>query len=163
MIEVRIDSFESVGAAASGNLNQGQTVVLHNHLASKYGTGLLANNVYAGNTPANGNYDNGVFGIARVAGEAVSFGDDAWLTSLRSSGLTVRELSGSMADNEAVLAGHGDFIGSSVPFSSLVTADLPAGIDQRLARVWFPYGPKTRPDLWVMLAPLALAATDGLQ
>ncbi|HQL75136.1 MAG: PEP-CTERM motif protein [Planctomycetes bacterium ADurb.Bin126] len=137
MLEARIDSFSAVGALASSNLNQGQTAVLHNHLASKYGTSLLANSLYAGSTPANGDYDNGVCGIAQVNGEAIDYGDDAWLTSLRSSGLTVTERNNSLSDGEAVLAGHQDFIGAGVPFSSLVSSDLPNNFDERLDRVWF--------------------------
>ena len=137
MVEGRIDSFESVGAAASGNLNEAQTVVLHNHLSSKYGAAMLANDFYAGDTGANGDYDHGVFGIAGVGADRLDFSDDSWLTSLGSSGLSLAELNESLANGEAVMAGHADFIGSTVPATSLVTTDLPPGVASRVERTWF--------------------------
>ena len=129
MAEARIDSFSAPSAGPSASLTNAEVVVLHNHLAGKYGIGLLGNEFYSGDNVVNGNYDNGVTGIVAINGTKVSSTDDRWLTSLTSSGLTITELSNSLSDNEGVFAGHNEFIDTSVPNATLV--------GNRASRVWF--------------------------
>lgn len=133
LAEVRIDSFSAPSAGASVNLNSAEIVALHNHLSSKYNSTMTANDFYAGDTPGNGNYDNGVTGIVGISGTKLSSSNDSWLTSLNSSGLTVNEVANSVADNEGVFAGHNQLVDTGIAPNSLVTT----GGFTRSSRVWF--------------------------
>jgi hypothetical protein len=137
MPEARIDSFQAVGASTSYCLTNAETVLLHNHLSSKYNSTLLANDFYAGDSTANGNYDNGVFGIVNVGGVKLGSSGDAWLTSLQSSGLTITEQNSSLDPGEAVMAGHNDYLGSSVASTFMVTTNISGASVACLDRAWY--------------------------
>ncbi len=128
MAEARIDSFAAPSSGPSASLSNAEVVALHNHLSGKYATTMLANDFYAGDAPAI-NFDHGIVGIVGINGTKLASTDDRWLTSLNSSGLTLNEVGGSIADNEGVFAGHNEFIGTSVPTTTIVGG--------RTARIWF--------------------------
>ncbi len=110
-------------------LNRGLTVseqrIMENYFSSKYDIPLNtaggALDLYAGDTPANGNYDYDVFGIGRVD-------ESDQVRSAGSQGLGI--LSASLGDGQWVLAGH------KTPVNSLTGADMP-GSFRRWERVWY--------------------------
>ena len=112
-------------------LNSAERLLVENHLSAKYNVGstsvgpdntLGANDFYAGDTTANGDYDLDVFGIGRlgVADQVPSAGSQGFGIS-----------SAALEDGEWVLAGHNS------PANSWVTTDLPPGGVARWERVWY--------------------------
>jgi hypothetical protein len=102
-------------------LNAMQVRLLNNYLSSKYAI-TTANDLYAGDTPANGNYDFRVGGVGRL--------NNTIHSEANSSGfiLTANAFS---STNTYALAGH-----NNLP-NSAVTTSLGTGIEQRWNRSWF--------------------------
>ncbi len=121
-------------------LNAAEQIITQNYLMAKYnGTNATVgspqpavtnptNNVYAGDDPARGNYDLDVFGVGRV--NATNQFSDSAASSIANGGLRLAALGG-VDDGEWLLAGH------KVLANSLVTSDLPFGMDERWDRVWY--------------------------
>ena len=103
-------------------LNAAEQRIIENYLGAKFGVTLDAGDVYAGDTPANGDYDMDVFGIGRL-------GPADQVASAGSQGFGI--LSTTLEDGEWVLAGHNS------PANSWVTTDLPPGGVARWERVWY--------------------------
>lgn len=125
-------------------LNTAERIITENYLLAKYyGTNAQTtattgnptpsvlppvNNVYSGDDPALGNYDLDVFGVGRV-NAANEFLDSA-ASTIPNGGLLLAA-TGGLDDAEWLLAGH------KVLANSVVTTDLPLGIDERWDRVWY--------------------------
>jgi uncharacterized repeat protein (TIGR01451 family) len=99
-----------------------QRTIVGNYLSAKYDIPLAANDVYTGDDGMYGDYDTEVFGIGRES--------DGTHAEGRSAGLVIVESGGSLDNGEYVLAGH------KVATNGTTTADVPAGVGQRWARVW---------------------------
>ena len=98
-------------------LNTAERLVISNALGAKYGIGLGAADRYAGDNPANGDYDLEVFGIGRVdAGNVVA--------SAGAAGFGIQEANDSLGDGEWAFAGH------ATPTNSILDAG-------RWERVWY--------------------------
>ncbi len=111
----------------STNVNAAERIVIQNYLQAKYNDSTadnmtIADDKYAGDTTAAGDYDQDVFGIGRVDGSNQ-------LTNSGSAGLGF-EASGTLTDGQFVMAGH------KVQNNSLTTDDMPPGWE-RWDRVWF--------------------------
>ncbi|EMY81213.1 peptidase M14 carboxypeptidase A [Psychroflexus gondwanensis ACAM 44] len=106
-------------------LNLAQTTIVNNYLSAKYGLALDANDLYAMDNPANGNFDNEVAGIGRIDGSNIH--NDA-----QGSGI-IRVLNPTdLNDNEFLLWGHDE---GDLTFTNF--ADSPTSGDfVSLDRVW---------------------------
>jgi hypothetical protein len=106
-------------------LNLAQTTIVNNYLSAKYGLALDANDLYAMDNPANGNFDNEVAGIGRIDGSNIH--NDA-----QGSGI-IRVLNPTdLNDNEFLLWGHDE---GDLTFTNF--ADSPTSGDFiRFDRVW---------------------------
>lgn len=104
------------------NLAEGAVVV--NHLSAKYAIPLAANDFYAGDNPAQGNYDFDVFGAGRADASNK-------LLEAGMAGMGIQLADASLGDGEFLLAGH------KTPVNSWVATDLPAFALQRWDRVWY--------------------------
>lgn len=110
-------------------VNDAQRIIINNHLSAKYDIALSANDVYAGDNPANGNYDRNVAGVGRDA----SGNSNPQFDPSTCAGLGIRSVSGQDND-DYILAGHAS------PTNSEITTDI-AGISgtnvSRWQRVWY--------------------------
>lgn len=84
----------------NSKLNSAEQQIVENYLSSKYDSPMAANDHYAGDSLANGNYDADVFGIGRATNGEVSS------TGTFGSGLTLTENNSSLSNGEFLLAGH---------------------------------------------------------
>ncbi len=81
-------------------LNDASRIIVNNYLSAKYNSPLAANDYYAGDNPANGDYDRAVSGIGREAsGSSDSF------ASTVSGGLAITAHAG-LEVGDYLLAGH---------------------------------------------------------
>jgi hypothetical protein len=109
-------------------LNSAQRIIVNNYLSAKYDINISANDYYAGDSPANGDYDFDVAGVGKEAdGSSVTFSTSA------SSGMGFNVNSG-LDDNEYLIAGHAVKT-NSVNFSDVsgITGPNPA----RWERIWY--------------------------
>lgn len=109
-------------------LIESRRTIVENYLSSKYNAGLNtiggANDVYAGDTPGNGNYDFDVAGIGQES--------DGSHTAASSGGFS--------ATDAGYLQDDGDYLmfGNDATTNANVTSDLPAsGVDSRWARIFY--------------------------
>ncbi|MNJ83255.1 hypothetical protein D3C87_06710 [compost metagenome] len=110
-------------------VNDAQRIIINNHLSAKYDIPLSSNDFYAGDNPANGNYDRNVAGIGRDA----SGNSNPQFDPSTCAGLGIRSVSGQDND-DYILAGH------TSPANSEITTDI-AGISgtnvSRWQRIWY--------------------------
>ena len=110
-------------------LNDAQRTIINNHLSSKYDIPLSSNDWYAGDNPANGNYDRDVSGIGR---DATGLTNPSFDPST-SAGMGMQSVSG-LDNNDYILAGH------AFPTNTEITTDI-AGITgtniSRWQRIWY--------------------------
>lgn len=110
-------------------VNDAQRIIINNHLSAKYDIALSSNDVYAGDNPANGNYDRNVAGVGRDA----SGNSNPQFDPSTCAGLGIRSVSGQDND-DYILAGH------AFPANSEITTDI-AGISgtnvSRWQRIWY--------------------------
>lgn len=115
-------------------LNKASRIIVNNYLSAKYDIALTANDKYAGDLPANGNYDRDVAGIGTdtiqpgaIAGSNPSFAASA------SAGFGLTAVSGFDA-GDYVLAGH------ALAANAAITTDI-AGLAGtfpcRWQRIWY--------------------------
>ena len=105
-------------------LNSTQRIIVNNYLAAKYNLALGANDVYTMDNAGNGNYDHDVAGIGRIA--AGNLHSDS-----RGSGIVRISNPSGLGNNEFFMWGH-----DNGTLGSWGVADLPAGVQARLERVW---------------------------
>ncbi|MFN3345904.1 MAG: T9SS type A sorting domain-containing protein, partial [Chloroherpetonaceae bacterium] len=109
-------------------LNAAQRIIVENYLSSKYNI-PIANDRYAGDTPANGDYDFDVKGIGTSDGTSANRHSN----TSKGGGLNLQERNSSLnASNEYLLCGHNGI--AAVPTSA---SDLPSGVAQRWSRIWY--------------------------
>jgi hypothetical protein len=109
-------------------LTRVQRQIVENYLSSKYNVAITIDS-FAGDTPANGDYDQDVFGIGQQSGTDHLEGEAA--------GLVFSEANGSLdADGDFLLAGHKTTT-NSVLNSGDAGASLGTGVQQRWARTWY--------------------------
>ncbi len=109
-------------------VNDAQRIIVNNYLSSKYDIALSANDKYAGDTPANGNYDLEVAGVGRE-----SSGSNPAFSASVSGGLTITNTAGLDA-GDYILAGHAS------PTNAQITSDVGGmtGINNaRWLRIWY--------------------------
>jgi VCBS repeat-containing protein len=108
-------------------LNSVEQTLAANYLASKYDIPLNtaggALDKYAGDTSLAGDYDLDVFGIGADATNSVITAGNA--------GFGIEATGGTLDSGEFILAGH------RTASNSIVTTDLPTGLDYRWGRVWY--------------------------
>jgi len=104
-------------------LNEAQQVIVQNYLASKYNITLDDNEFYAGDTPANGDYDFNVRGIGQIAGDQILENNNA----------------GFYINTGASLDANGEFLmfGDDNTTNAASTANLGASVQERWAKTWF--------------------------
>lgn len=110
-------------------VNDAQRVIINNHLSAKYDIVLSSNDFYAGDNPANGNYDRNVAGI----GQDANGGNNTQFAPSACAGMGIQSVSG-LDNNDYILAGH------AFPANSEITTDI-AGITgpnvSRWQRIWY--------------------------
>lgn len=110
-------------------VNDAQRIIINNHLSAKYNIALSANDFYAGDNPANGNYDRNIAGIGRDA----SGGSNLQFDPSACAGMGIQSLTG-LDNTDYILAGNAS------PTNSEMTTDL-GGITgtnvSRWERVWY--------------------------
>lgn len=102
-----------------------QQVLIFNYLSAKYNIALVANDIYAMDNPANGNYDFDVAGIGQA-------GNGSRHTDARGTGLVrMTAYGGALQNNEFLIWGHdnGTLTSNYVDIDNTV-------IVERLNRVW---------------------------
>lgn len=108
----------------NSNLNLVQRVIVENALAAKYGLTLAAAvDAYTMDTPANGNFDYDVAGIARYT--ATNQHIDA-----KGPGIVRIYDATSLGDNEGFFWGHNNVA------LNVASSDVPATVQSRLGRQW---------------------------
>ena len=110
-------------------VNDAQRTIINNHLSAKYDIALSSNDFYAGDSPANGNYDRNVAGIGRD----VSGGSNPQFDPSACAGMGIQSVSG-LDNTDYILAGHAS------PTNSEITTDV-SGISgtniSRWQRIWY--------------------------
>jgi hypothetical protein len=110
-------------------VNDAQRIIINNHLSAKYDIALSSNDFYAGDNPANGNYDRNISGVGRDA----SGGSNPQFDPSTCAGMGIQSVSG-LDNTDYILAGHAS------PANSEVTTDI-AGISganiSRWQRIWY--------------------------
>ena len=104
----------------TSDLNSARRILIENYLSAKYALTLTANVKYSGHDPA---YTISVAGIGREASGSH--------TEANSDGLILRDVDALTSDGEYLMAGHASAT------NSLVTGDLPSGVNERWERVWY--------------------------
>jgi hypothetical protein len=110
--------------------NDIQRTIMQNYLASRYNIMLASNDIYAGDMPANGNYDYGVAGIGQssTGNNHTSFAPSA------SNGLGVTYVSG-FANGDFLMVGH-NFNGiNDQQFNDV--GGMTGPVKARWKRVWY--------------------------
>ena len=105
-------------------LSASQRINVENYLSAKYNTAVLGNDKYLMDNAPSGNFDYDVVGIQNQAG------DPLIISSARGTGAVT------LSNPSSLLAGGSYFIGHDNGSLSPVTTDLPAGITNRLGRIW---------------------------
>ncbi|MDF3029274.1 MAG: hypothetical protein K0S23_3581 [Fluviicola sp.] len=110
-------------------VNDAQRIIINNHLSAKYDIALSSNDFYAGDNPANGNYDRNISGVGRDA----SGGSNPQFDPSTCAGMGIQSVSG-LDNTDYILAGHAS------PANSEVTTDV-VGISgtnvSRWQRIWY--------------------------
>lgn len=109
-------------------VNDAQRIIVNNYLSSKYDIALAANDKYAGDTPANGNYDFEVSGIGRE-----SSGSNPTFSASVSAGMGIANTAG-LDVGDYILAGHAS------PSNAQILYDVGGmtGINNaRWLRIWY--------------------------
>ncbi|WMN07161.1 T9SS type A sorting domain-containing protein [Marivirga arenosa] len=132
-VDAAIGRFEAVGEFSdieiaeliiySDALNEAQQVLVQNYLSSKYDITLDDNEFYAGDTPANGNYDFNVIGIGQQSGDQI-------LTNSNS---------GFYLTGDGTLDANGEFVmfGDDNSANAVSTSNLGATVQERWAKTWY--------------------------
>ncbi|WNB18638.1 T9SS type A sorting domain-containing protein [Marivirga arenosa] len=132
-VDAAIGRFEAVGEFSdieiaeliiySDALNEAQQVLVQNYLASKYDITLDDNEFYAGDTPANGNYDFNVTGIGQQSGDQI-------LTNSNN---------GFYLTGDGTLDANGEFVlfGDDNSANAVSTSNLGATVQERWAKTWY--------------------------
>ena len=110
--------------AFDSKLNTTRIYLMENYLSAKYGGIALQYDIYDQDNPANGDYDFDVAGIGRVAS-----GNQH--TDARGTGIVRMLNPTNLGNNEYLIWGH-----DNRAIASTEVADVPFGIDSRLARIW---------------------------
>ncbi len=88
-------------------LNDAERIIVENRLSAKYGTTLAANDLYAGKTTGNGNYDLDLIGIGDKTVTGTALNPGSVTTSEDGGGLKLAALNNSLnSDGEFLLAGR---------------------------------------------------------
>lgn len=105
-------------------LSLSQRVNIENYLSAKYSTAILGQDIYRMDRPENGNFDFDVVGVHNQAG------DPLIVSSGRGTGIVT------LSNASNLFAGGSYFIGHDNGSITPVTTDLPAGIANRIGRIW---------------------------
>jgi hypothetical protein len=111
-------------------LNTTEKIVVDNYLSSKYDIGLSTNDFYAGDTPANGDFDREVAGIGQFS---VTDNHQEFFPSV-SGGIGMRYNSG-YDNGDYVFLGHNLLTNAGNTLDVNVTSGGP--IDLRWERIWY--------------------------
>jgi len=106
-------------AVFNRDLNTAERVVVENHLSSKYGITLGANDLFGGDASG---FDRDVIGVGQITGDQV--------VEAGAAGFGIRVASSDLVDGESVFAGH------AVGVNGFTDADLTGLVDSRFIRVW---------------------------
>jgi len=109
----------------SRNVNSAERIIINNYLSAKYNITLNANDFYAGDDNANGDFDFDVKGVGTES-------DGSQTIFTNSAGLTV-EQAGNFETGDYVLAGHSNVT------NDVNTTDIGGvtGLEGRWERIWF--------------------------
>lgn len=110
-------------------LNDASRVIVNNYLSAKYNIALSANNKYAGDDPANGDYDRQVAGVGKEA----SGSNNAFNASVSGGlGMTV---SAGLDNGDYIMVGHNLVTNANIFTDVSVVSGGP--IDSRWQRIWY--------------------------
>lgn len=109
-------------------VNDAQRVIVNNYLSSKYAIALSANDKYAGDLPANGNYDMEVAGVGME-----SSGSNPTFSASVSGGISIAN-TGGLDIGDYILAGYASAANAQI----LYDVGGMTGINNaRWARIWY--------------------------
>ncbi len=109
-------------------LTDAPKIIVDNYLSAKYNIALSANDKYAGDNPANGNYDREVAGIGKE-----NTGSNPSFSASISGGLTISSNSG-LNNSDYALAGHA----SLANYQTTVDVGGMTGLaNARWLRIWY--------------------------
>jgi hypothetical protein len=109
-------------------LNNAERFIVDNYLSSKYNITLTANDLYAGDTPANGDYDYEVAGVGMDA-----TGSNTSSASSISGGLSVAQASG-FQNGDYLLYGHTSAVNST---NTSDVSGMTGANNGRWNRIWY--------------------------
>ncbi len=110
-------------------VNPAQRMIVNNYLSSKYNISLSANDYYAGDTPANGNYDYEVAGVGKL-----STGSNPSFSASVSGGIGISTTGVGFDDGDFILAGHATFTNSQIMYD---VSGMTGTNNARWERVWY--------------------------
>jgi hypothetical protein len=110
-------------------LNDPERIIVANYLSAKYNVSLSSNDRYAGDTPANGNYDFEVAGLGKDAtGTSPSF------SASTCGGLGISATGSGLDNSDFILAGHATTTNSQV---STDVGGMTGTNNARWHRIWY--------------------------
>ncbi|GAA5021578.1 hypothetical protein GCM10011506_02560 [Marivirga lumbricoides] len=122
-----INSFSRLDLAEviiySTALSEPQLAIVNNYLSSKYNLNMNSNDYYAGDTPANNNFDLNVTGIGQLGGVKVN--------TSSSQGVLLEGGTGLNANGEFLL------MGSDATVNGISTSNLGATVQARWNKTWY--------------------------
>lgn len=111
-------------------LNPAQRFIVNNYLSAKYNIALASNDYYAGDTPANGDFDREVAGI----GQSSAGNTNNAFSSSVCAGMGITYVSG-FDDGDYVLAGHNLPVNANINTDIAVVSGGP--LQARWQRIWY--------------------------
>lgn len=105
-------------------LSNAERIIVENYLSAKYGAISIADDLYTGDLPANGNYDFEVAGIGQAS-------DGSKHIDAQGSGIIRIQNPANLGNNEWLFWGH-----NNAAANSWGVTDLPTGIAKRMAKDW---------------------------
>lgn len=116
-------------------LNKASRIIVNNYLSAKYDIALTANDKYAGDTPANGDYDREVAGIGTdTIQPGGTIGSNTAFAASISGGLGISAVSG-FEPGDYILAGHATLTNAAIQTD---ITGLSGGANScRWKRIWY--------------------------
>jgi hypothetical protein len=115
-------------------LDKASRIIVNNYLSAKYNIALASNDKYAGDDPANGDYDREVAGIGMdtIQPGPVTAGNNAFASSI-AGGLGISYVSG-FSPGDYILAGHASPTNSSIQSD---VGGMNGTTNCRWQRIWY--------------------------
>jgi uncharacterized protein YqfB (UPF0267 family) len=103
-------------------LNDAQRTIVENYINASYNV-VVGNDLYAGDSPGNGNYDHGLIGVGLDSTGSHNQG--------QIDGLVLQENAFLVDDGDYAMAAHNSGANSHT------SADVPSSVEERWSRIWY--------------------------